>query len=200
MHTFWKVNNMSLLLDATFLERCRNRDPEALDTLVRQFEKPIYRYVVRLAGEREAEDITQEVFLRAIMGLARFRGDASLHTWMYRVATNVCRDHFKRVRWQRLLFNLAEAEDREMAEWASGHDDIDCCESRILIKSALTRLSAKQREAVILRDVEGFTYAEIAGIVGCHEGTVKSRLFYARSLLAKELRRMGVREKGADQR
>lgn len=112
------------------------------------------------------------------------------------LATNACRDHLRRPRWQRLLFVRNSEEDASDAAHrapAKG-DPIEESELRALVRSALRELPPRQREILLLRDVEGFSYDEIASIVGCPAGTVKSRLFYARTRLAEKLRSMGFEE------
>lgn len=173
--------------------------PADVESFVKRFEKPIFRYVLRLVGEDEAEDITQDVFLKAIAGLPHFRGEASLETWLYRIATNTCRDHLRRRRWQRLLF-IRKSND--VADPVIGSvakpNPIEESEIRSLIRAALRELTPHHREVIVLRDIEGFSYEEIATIVGCPVGTVKSRLYHARAQLAKKLRAMGLESGGTE--
>ncbi len=185
---------VSPIPEATLLERCRQRDPEALDSFVRKFEGPIYRYVVRMAGQNDAEDLTQEVFLRAIPALGNFRGEASLNTWIYKVATNVCRQHYRRQRLRKLI-SLGRFGEGHVDAGRESIDPFESSELRAVIKLALQKLPWPQREAVVLRDVEGLSYEEITQVVGCSVGTVKSRIYYGRTQLVKELERMGVRER-----
>lgn len=173
--------------------------PADIESFVKRFEKPIFRYVLRLVGEDEAEDVTQDVFLKAIAGLPRFRGEASLETWLYRIATNTCRDHLRRRRWQRLLFirksnDAADLVSRSVAK----PNPIEESEIRSLIRAALRELAPHHREVIVLRDIEGFSYEEIAAIVGCPIGTVKSRLYHARAQLAKKLRTLGLESGGTE--
>lgn len=170
--------------------------------MVQQFKKPIYGYVLRLIGPEDDEDVTQDVFLKAIGALPRFRGEASLETWLFRIATNACRDHLRRKRWQRLLFLRKPEDEADPVDAAAAESDpVEESELRSAVRAALRELPARHREIIVLRDVEGFSYEEIAAILGCSAGTVKSRLFYARARLAKRLQQMGFgtdRPQGGD--
>lgn len=168
--------------------------PGDIEAFVKRYEASIYRYVLRLVGSSDAEDLTQDVFLKAIAGLPRFRGEVSVETWLFRIATNTCRDYWRRKRWQTLLFlRTPDDEDDPLDRVAAKDDPLERSAIRTLVRASLRELPPRQREVVILRDIEGFSYDEIASIVGCPVGTVKSRLYHARARLAKKLESMGLK-------
>lgn len=178
--------------------QARRGDPGAFEQLALLYKDRLYNYILRMIGDpTEAEDLAQEVFLRAFLGLPRFRGAAAFSTWLYRIASNLCVDALRRRRRdERRTYNLdapMEAEDRELArdfpdssptpEQALAHTEL-----RRNVEEAIESLSPKLREVVILFDVMGVPYEEVSQIVGCPLGTVKSRLFNARMQLREMLR------------
>ncbi len=181
--------------------RSSSCSPAAFDALVAANKQRIYSYVCRTIGDAdEAEDITQDVFVKMYVALAGFRSEASITTWLYRIAGNICIDrHRKRTRRAQAfggeLVSLdapapGSSEPREQAEpeiraRASSEpaEALARREQEALLQGALNRLPAKMRSAVILHDIEGLSYEEIAAVEECPLGTVKSRLFNARAQL-----------------
>jgi len=163
-------------------------DRDAFDALVRRHQARTYNFVRTMVhDEAEAEDLTQDVFVRVWKSIGRFRGDSAFSTWLFRIAVNVARTHLsRRSRWR--LFSRpapdapadapAEAEDPPSAERLE--DDVV---RRDTIDRALATLSPDLREAVTLRDVEGLEYREIARVLDIPLGTVESRIFRARQRL-----------------
>jgi len=166
---------------------------EAFDELVRRYQTAILNLArVMTGGSGDAEDLAQDVFVRAWRGLASFRGESSFRTWLYRVAINVIQSHRGRASRLRRLFGAApvseEAEDP--IESAADPEDL---ERRVLDRDAIDRALATLPEdlrlAVTLRDVQGLDYRTIADVTGMPMGTVESRIFRARQRLKKELGR-----------
>lgn len=163
-------------------------DRDAFDALVRRHQARTYNFVrTMVRDEAEAEDLTQDVFVRVWRSIGRFRGDSAFSTWLFRIAVNVARTHLsRRSRWR--LFSRpasdaspdapAEAEDPPSPERLE--DDVV---RRDAIDRALATLSPDLREAVTLRDVEGLEYREIARALDIPLGTVESRIFRARQRL-----------------
>jgi RNA polymerase sigma-70 factor, ECF subfamily len=132
-----------------------------------------------LFNRQEAEDMAQEVFMQAYCALDRFRGDSRISSWLYRICVNRCIDHIRRTKREKTVpLELVDA-----AVPADGDDAV----SRDAIFEALGSLPGKFRDAVILKDVEGKSYRQIAGILGCSIGTVESRIYRGRRLLRERL-------------
>jgi len=164
---------------------------EAFDELVRRYQTAILNLArVMTGGSGDAEDLAQDVFVRAWRGLASFRGDSSFQTWLYRVAINVIQSHRGRAsRWRRLFVAGPASDDLDdPIESAADPEDL---ERRVLDRDAIDRALAALpddlRLAVTLRDVQGLDYRAIADVTGTPMGTVESRIFRARQRLKKEL-------------
>jgi RNA polymerase sigma-70 factor (ECF subfamily) len=174
--------------DLDLAQRHRYGDSAAFEEVYRRFGSMVYNLALRLAGDPdEAADLTQEVFVRAFRHLGKYRGGASLKTWLYRVALNHCRSRLRRRR-RRLLLPLApEAQesladpDRGPEQSALAHDLGRC------VERALAALPPVFREAVVLRDLEGLSYEEIARILRVRLGTVRSRIARGREQLRQLL-------------
>jgi len=180
------------------VERARTGDRRAFDDLARLHKDRIFNYLLRMVGDRsEAEDLAQEAFLRAFRALHRFRGGAAFPTWLYRIASNLAVDALRRRR--------REAARSVSLEEPIGTDEGDVsrelpdplpdppqraeqAELQAEVQRAIAALSPKLREAVVMFDIQGLTYEEIAEVTGVPLGTVKSRLFNARSQLRDRLR------------
>jgi RNA polymerase sigma-70 factor (ECF subfamily) len=174
---------------AEWVRRARSGDQEAFSHLVRRHEQMVLRTGLRILGRLDlAQDAAQEAFLRLHRYLARFDESRELGPWLYRVVVNVCRDASRRSRWPRLL-SLDEA--RELAsvdEDVSAMDEaVTLDQQRRLVQAALLTLPLKEREAVVLRDIEGLTTAEVAQILGSSQGTVRSQISTGRLKIKKYL-------------
>jgi RNA polymerase sigma-70 factor, ECF subfamily len=182
-----------------FLERLRRGDAMAYERLVAEQTNDVYALLYRLTSDpEEARDLTQETFLRAFQSIERFRGDASLKTWIYRIAINQARNRWRwwRRRRRDVTVSLdATDENRERPLAATlPSDNSPSPEQQALdrereaqLRDALCGLRRSYREAVILRDVEGFSYEEIAQTLQISIGTVKSRISRGRFELRRQL-------------
>lgn len=182
------------LTDHSLVERCRANDDAAFGEVVARYKAKIYNYVYRMTGSADdAEDLTQEVFLRMYTSIDSFRGQSSLNTWLFRIAGNLCIDRFRRTKNRVPAYSLDEpvGEDalaHEVAdETYAPHRLLQNAEMAEQIQSALSKLPDKLRATLLLHDIEGLPYEEIAQIAGCPLGTVKSRLFNARMQLRQHL-------------
>ncbi len=194
------------------VERLKRQDEAAFNELVRLYQGRIYRLVFRMLGDRgEAEDLAQEVFVTVFKSIHSFRGDAKLSTWMYRVATNHCKNRLKylgrRARGHKQEFDeIADAHKLESATMNTsvrlpGPDEVATGkETERFIRIALTELPDEQRRLVILRDIENLTYDEIQKLTGLAAGTVKSRLHRARLALARRVRELQAAPGGEEAR
>jgi RNA polymerase sigma-70 factor (ECF subfamily) len=159
---------------------------DAFDELVRRYQGPIVNLARALtAGSADAEDLAQEVFVRAWRSLRGFRGESTFRTWLHRVALNVIQTHHGRLaRFRRLFQPTADAPDENAHERATGSDDVETdVIRRDTIDRALATLPAELRAAVTLRDIQGMDYREIADVLGVPIGTVESRIFRGRQRL-----------------
>ena len=182
-----------------FLERLKRGETAAFEQLVAERTSDIYGLLFRLTSDsEEARDLTQETFLRAYQAIGKFRGDADLKTWLYRIAINQARNRWRW--WRRRRRDATVSLDTPMGEGEqtiaarledAGARDPEqetlAREREGQLRAALQNLRSAYREAVILRDVEGFTYEEIAETLQLNIGTVKSRLARGRLELRRKL-------------
>jgi RNA polymerase sigma-70 factor (ECF subfamily) len=183
------------------VERLKRRDEAAFNELVRAYEKRVFRLVLRMLGDRaEAEDVAQDVFITVFKSIDSFRGESKLSTWMFRVATNHCKNRIKyldrRARGKKgELDEISEHGAIESASMSSSamvarpDQQAEANQIEAIVRAAIAELDEDQRELVVLRDVENLSYEEIQQITGLPEGTVKSRLHRARLQLAKAVQR-----------
>ncbi len=185
--------------DQQFIEKLKQRDAAAFETLVSERSGEIYGLLFRLTENREeARDLTQETFLRAFQSIDHFRGEADLRTWIYRIAINQARNRWRWWRRRRrdatvsldsangqvsrpLALLLPADKGKTPEEETLGH------ERERVLRAALQSLGRAYRETVILRDIEGLTYEEVAATLRINVGTVKSRLARGRRELRKKL-------------
>lgn len=185
---------MSERLNPQIIERAKNGDSQAIEALIDKFQKPLLIYAVQYLGNRsEAEDITQEVLMKVIKALPGFKGRASFNTWVYKIMTNACIDFCRKKSFTYTMIGNNSGKTEE----AYGYEPVDPGplpderyerhELRESIQAALALLSPEHRLTVILHDLHGFKYQEIAELTRTGLGTVKSRLFYGRQELRKIL-------------
>jgi len=180
--------------DADLVRRSQEGDTNAFSELVKRYHQQIFHTVFGLVGDRDdADDVAQEAFLKAYQAISRFNGESRFYTWMYRVAVNCCLDWLKSRKRKRGI-SLER-------EWWEQQDDViglvgSPASSDVLVtnrelsetlKAALEVLSPDFRATVVLRYMEGRSHNEIASLLGCSCGTVKSRLFRARMQLREVL-------------
>ena len=182
------------------VERAKAGDRPAFGQLVEVYQDKIYGYASRMLGDPdEAEDVAQETFVRAYRSLPHFRGAASFHTWLYRIASNLAIDVARRNRRQSTgnfsLDEPLESEEgdyeREIADESGSPEQLtQRREMQELVRQAVAELPEKLRAVVVLYELQGESYEDIAEILGCPLGTVKSRLFNARSQLKDMLEQL----------
>ena len=185
-------------IEAQFIERLKRGDVTAFETLVAERSGEIYGLLYRLTENvDEARDLTQETFLRAFQSISHFRGDSDIRTWIYRIAINQARNRW---RWWRrrkrdvtVSIDSTESKTHELliANLRSANVDPETDalsrERERVLRRALSAVKQVYREAVILRDIEGFAYEEIAVALDISVGTVKSRLARGRQELKRKL-------------
>lgn len=170
------------------IRRARAGDRAAFTQLVALHREAVYRaaYWV-LEDPDEALDATQEAFLRAYRSIDRFEGRASFRTWARRIATNVALDRRTRRQRDRRFAGALPDEDAALAPFEGAAERLEREEERRLVREAIDTLPPAQRAAVLLRDVEGLSYQEIADTLGIPRGTVMSRIYYGRANLKERL-------------
>ncbi len=171
--------------DADLIGRARRGDVDAYNHLVSRWQKPVYNYLLRLTGNREdALDLSQDVFLKAYQNLRKLEDAGRFAPWLYRIAHNEAYSMFRKRRPESENEVEPEGVEQEITVGGSGVFPI---ELSLAVTAALDRLSAEQRETVVLKIYQGFKFEEIAEILACPVSTVKSRLYTALDLLKSEL-------------
>ena len=182
--------------DASLLAGLRTADEAAYETLIQRFEQPVYSIVSRLLEDPDdAADVVQEVFLKVFRKVGAFRGESSLKTWIYRIAVNEARNHrrwFSRHRRKEVGLEAAPGETLGYQDWLqdpgrSPYETTLDHETGALIEAALGLVSPKYRAALVLREIEGMSYEEVADILEISLGTVKSRILRGRESLRNQL-------------
>lgn len=182
--------------DKHMLVKARRGELSAFEELVHKYEKRVYAVALRSSGSPEdAADITQEVFLRAWRSIETFRGDSGFSTWLFRITMNMCVDHARHRQSQpqcRPLVIGEEDAERPIPDTApTPEEHLDNSELGRELAAALDAVSEEHRRIVLLRDVSGMSYTEIAEVLEISEGTVKSRLARARVALRRILLERG---------
>lgn len=181
------------------VERARRGDRAAFGQLVDEYKDKTYNYVAQMLNDPyEAEDVTQEAFLRAYRSLPRFRGASSFHTWLYRIASNLAIDVVRKRKRSEPTYSLDEPLESDDGEYEREIPDdtggpearTSTRETRVAVRRAIMELPEKLRDVMILYELQGETYEDIAEILDVPLGTVKSRLFNARNRLKDSLQEL----------
>jgi RNA polymerase sigma-70 factor (ECF subfamily) len=177
----------------SLIEQCLSGDQAAWDAVVRQNWRKVFNVAYKFVGKHdEAEDLTQDIFLKIFKALATFDRRANFQTWIISISRNLCIDHYRSVRKERQTIarevdtgDLQPVSSDRGPYAAAEHQDL-----RVLLRQALQVLPASLRTAVVLRDLQELSYQEIADRLGLPEGTVKSRINRGRLELARQLKRL----------
>jgi RNA polymerase sigma-70 factor (ECF subfamily) len=188
------VNQVSKSLDELLVERAKRGDVEAFEQLISQHQKTVYNIAYRLTGNHEdASDVAQEAFVRAYSSLAEFRGDSSFATWLYRIVNNACLDELRKRRRQRVTYidealTMDDGEmSRQIADTADGPEQaLERVEIQRAVQESINSLDPEYRVVLVMREIQGYSYQEIADALGINLGTVKSRLNRARHALKEK--------------
>ncbi|KXU37158.1 RNA polymerase subunit sigma-24 [Cephaloticoccus capnophilus] len=178
------------------VERVQSGEVEAFDELILRYRGRVYGMVYNMTSNREdAADLTQDAFIKAFQSINRFQGQSSFFTWLYRIAVNATLSHLRKHRL-RTFFSLEKVDenDRPSAEVIEALTDHSGAERGTLVKElqerlneAMQKLSIKHRTVVTLFEIDGLSHQEIAEIMNCSVGTVRSRLHYAKQQLQSDL-------------
>lgn len=174
-------------MDSLLISKARDGDISAFEEIINMHEQSVYRIALRYTkNESDALDISQETFIKVYRAISSFKGDSSLSTWIYRIASNVCIDYIrKNDKFSEVpLYKTDDSGNTYDIDIASpvGNPEeyVESTETICEITNALNKLSDEHKEVIILRDIEGFSYTEIADILEIEQGTVKSRIARAR--------------------
>lgn len=183
--------------DLELVKRCQAGDTRAFDALVTKYRNRIYSMAYHIIqNETEAWDISQEAFIKAWRAMGSFKSDATFYTWLYRITHNVCYDWMRKKKFESDgEFDDSEKEHRVAAgaeavpRGAPRPDQaMKNAELKVQIDWAISQLSADHRQIILLKEMDGLSYQEIADVMKCSLGTVMSRLFYARKKLQELLK------------
>jgi RNA polymerase sigma-70 factor, ECF subfamily len=192
--------------DAMLVERAKRGEVSAFEMLVVKYQRRIERLVGRMVRDTDlVQDIAQETFIRAYRALPQFRGDSAFYTWLYRIAVNTAKKALVEKKRDPLVFEgvMVSTEDGEEPsrvenELTDGETPETVLAGRQVaatVNAAIDALSEDLRQAIVLREIEGLSYEEIADVMNCPIGTVRSRIFRAREAIATKLRPLlGTRE------
>jgi len=184
-------------IDQQIVERVQRGEKQAFDLLVIKYQRKLARLISQFIRDSgEVEDVTQEAFIKAYRALPSFRGDSAFYTWLYRIGINTAKN-FLVSQSRRAPTNTQsfDSEDAENFEEGGNLRELNTPESELMSKQiaqtvnlTLDELPEELRTAIILREIEGLSYEEIASVMNCPIGTVRSRIFRAREAISEELR------------
>ena len=183
-------------IDQILVERAQAGDRHAFDQLVSKYQRKLGRLLSRfIRDSAEIEDVTQEAFIKAYRALPSFRGDSAFYTWLYRIGINTAKNYLVAQGRRAPTSTQFDSEEAETFESAGQLRDINTPESLLMSKqigetvnSAIDALPEELRRAIVLREIDGLSYEEIAEMMDCPIGTVRSRIFRAREAVAEKLR------------
>jgi len=182
--------------DLVLVKRVQRGDKTAFDLLVRKYQHKVVKLVLRyVRNPAEAEDIAQEAFIKAYRALPQFRGDSAFYTWMYRIAINTAKNSLASRDRSPIAYELDLTDPEESHSVQTRLQDPDTPEGmalteeiRGIVNSAIEGLPEELKTAIVLRELDGLSYEEIAAAMDCPVGTVRSRIFRAREAIDKRLR------------
>lgn len=183
-------------IDQQLVERVQRGDKAAFDLLVVKYQRKIFRLLSRLIRDTaEVEDVAQEAFIKAYRALPNFRGESAFYTWLYRIAINTAKNFLVSQGRRAPTSTEADIEDAETFDDGEHLRDLNTPDAMLLtrqvadaVNRAIDRLPEDLKTAIVLRELEGLSYEEIAETMNCPIGTVRSRIFRAREAIAEELR------------
>src|ERR1700704_5720842 len=175
------------------IQRCLQGDQLAWDAIVQQYRRKVFNVAYKFVGRHEeAEDLTQDIFIKIFKSLGTFDRRANFQTWLISVSRNLCIDHYRSVRQERQAIDH-QIDPNELSPVSPEPGPIAAIEQQdrvVLLREALAALPESLRKAVLMRDIQELTYQEIADQLHLPEGTVKSRINRGRTELARQIRRM----------
>ena len=191
-------------VDQQLVERVQRGDKHAFDLLVAKYQRKLGRLISRFVRDpAEAEDVTQEAFIKAYRALPGFRGDSAFYTWLYRIGINTAKNYLLANKRRAPTSTPFDAEEAEAFDEAGLLREVSTPENELMskqvvsvVQATLQELPEDLRSALTLREIEGLSYEEIASVMNCPVGTVRSRIFRAREAVAEKLRPLLETSKG----
>ena len=185
-------NESQTVVDQQLIERVKAGDKKAFDLLVKKYQHKIIALIGRYVYDfHEAQDVAQETFIKAYRALPKFRGDSAFYTWLYRIAINTAKNHLVSRGRRPTDVDVDDAQffegDNQLKDIATPENELYKDELDLVIKRTLNKLPEDLRMALTLREFEGMSYDEIARVMDCPVGTVRSRIFRARESIDKEI-------------
>lgn len=182
--------------DQLLVERVQAGERQAFDLLVAKYQRRLMRLVSRIVHDpAEAEDVVQETFIKAYRAIRHFRGDSAFYTWLYRIGINTAKNFLASQSRRTPTSTESDAEQAESFDSGEQLRDNNTPESMLAsqqiartVNAAMDSLALDLRTAIVLREIEGLSYEEIADIMSCPIGTVRSRIFRAREVIAEKLK------------
>jgi len=174
--------------DVALIAAVKRGEPGSREAVYHRYKRRVFALALRIVGPMEAEEVTQEAFIRIFRGLPKFRGDAALGTWIYRLSVNAALSH----RTRRANAPAAPVEERVAERVAAVTPEARDLALRKQLERALAALPVGYRTVIVLHDIEGLEHEEVAAILGCHVGTSKSQLHKARAKLREALAQQGI--------
>jgi len=183
-------------IDQQLVERAQRGDKHAFELLVSKYQRKLARLLSRFVRDpSEVEDVAQEAFIKAYRALPSFRGDSAFYTWLYRIGINTAKNYLVAQGRRAPTTTEFDAEEAESFEEGERLRDLNTPEAELMSKEiagtvnqAMDGLPDELRTAITLREIEGLSYEDIANIMNCPIGTVRSRIFRAREAIAEQLR------------
>ena len=182
-------------IDSELVKRVQQGDKSAFDVLVMKYQQKVVNLISRFVSDQsECYDVAQETFIKAYRALGKFRGDSQFYTWLYRIAANTAKNHLASRSRKSPAYSV-DVDDAEHYTGESSLKDITNPENMLLtdeikqtVFAAIEKLPDDLKSAITLREIEGLSYEDIADVMDCPIGTVRSRIFRARDAIDKELR------------
>jgi len=182
-------------IDSELVKRVQQGDKSAFDVLVMKYQQKVVNLISRFVSDQsECYDVAQETFIKAYRALGNFRGDSQFYTWLYRIAANTAKNHLASRSRKSPAYSV-DVDDAEHYTGESSLKDITNPENMLLtdeikqtVFAAIEKLPDDLKSAITLREIEGLSYEDIADVMDCPIGTVRSRIFRARDAIDKELR------------
>ena len=183
-------------IDQQLVERAQRGDKQAFELLVSKYQRKLGRLLSRfIRDSNEVEDVTQEAFIKAYRALPSFRGDSAFYTWLYRIGINTAKNYLVAMGRRAPTTTDIDSEEAEGFEDGDQLRDLNTPENEMMsrqvaetVNQTLEELPEELRTAITLREIEGLSYEDIANIMNCPIGTVRSRIFRAREAVAERLR------------
>ena len=185
-------------IDQLLVERAQRGDKHAFELLVTKYQRKLIRLLSRfIRDSTEVEDVAQEAFIKAYRALPNFRGDSAFYTWLYRIGINTAKNYLVAMGRRAPTSTSMDAEEAEELGESELLQDVNTPENQMMsrqvaetVNQTLEKLPQELRTAITLREMEGLSYEEIASIMNCPIGTVRSRIFRAREAIAAQLKPM----------